>query len=213
MAPFMGIRVWALAGMSLVTLVVCVAAWAFPLWPGDEELLVAVQSREGTLLTALLGTITYVGWYPVAAALTLASLAPLLWRKRVSDALLLASAASCALFSHGLKVLVGRPRPDYAIVEQVPQRMGFPSGHAAFAILLGGVLVYLVWQGVKNPPLRWVGCAVLALLVLAVGLSRVYLGVHWPSDVLGGYLFGATALLALIVLKDCLVSLQGPGKM
>ena len=155
-------------------------------------------------MTMALGAITYVGWYPVAAALTLASLAPLLWRKRVTDALLVVTAASSSLATHGLKVLVGRPRPDYAIVEQVPQSLGFPSGHAAFAMLLGGVLIYLVWQHVEYPPLRWAVCVTLALLVLAVGISRVYLGVHWPSDVLGGYLFGASALPVLIVLKDYL---------
>ena len=200
----LGTRAWAITGMLLVTVAVCLAAWAFPVWPGDEKLLVYVQSWQSPLMTVALGSITYVGWYPVAAALTLASLAPLVWRKRVGDALLLVAAASSALATHGLKVLVGRPRPDYAIVEQVPQSMGFPSGHAVFAILLGGALIYLACQRVECPTQRRALCVILALLVLAVGLSRVYLGVHWPSDVLGGYLFGATALLVLIVLKDCL---------
>ena len=204
----MDFRFWATTGALLVTVVACVAAWAVPVWPGDEELLVAVQAWEDPLLTAALGTITYAGWYPVAAALTLASMAPLLWRKRIGDALLLAIAVSSALFTHDLKALVGRPRPDYAIVEQVSQSMGFPSGHAAFAILLGGALIYLVWHGVDNAPLRWAACAALTLLVLAVGISRVYLGVHWPSDVLGGYLFGATVLSLLVLAKDYLERLR-----
>ena len=201
-------RVWAVAGTILITVIVYLSAWAVPVWPGDEELLVAVQAWEGPLLTAALGTITYAGWYPVAAALTLVSMAPLLWRRRIGDALLVAIAVSSALFTHGLKALVGRPRPDYAIVEQAPLNMGFPSGHAAFAILLGGALIYLVWQRLDNAPLRWAVCAALALLVLAVGLSRVYLGVHWPSDVLGGYLFGATVLSLLILAKDYLERLR-----
>lgn len=201
-------RIWATTATIMATVVAYVTAWIVPVWPGDEELLVAVQAWEGPLLTAALGTITYAGWYPVAAALTLTSMAPLLWRKRIGDALLVAIAVSSALFTHGLKALVGRPRPDYAIVEQVSRDMGFPSGHAAFAILLGGALIYLVWQRVDNAPLRWAICAVLAFLVLAVGLSRVYLGVHWPSDVLGGYLFGATVLSLLILAKDYLERLR-----
>ena len=129
MAHILDLKVWAITGTVLVTVAVFLAAWGFPVWPGDEALLVAVQSWRTPLLTAVLGTITYVGWYPVATALTLVSLATFLWRKRVGDALLVATAASSALATHGLKVLVGRPRPDYAIVEQAPQSMGFPSGH------------------------------------------------------------------------------------
>lgn len=204
MPHILSLKARAIIATVLVTMAAFLAARAVPVWPGDESLLVAVQNWRTPLLTATLSTITYVGWYPVAAALTLAGLVPLLWRKMVADAILLAAAASSALATHGLKVLVGRPRPDYAIVESVPQSMGFPSGHAAFASLLGGVLIYLVWQHVDNALLRWTGCVAVGLLVLAVGVSRVYLGVHWPSDVLGGYLFGATALLLLIPGKDYL---------
>ena len=212
MALKWGSRAWAIPVTIVITVAAFLAAWAVPVWPGDEKLLVSVQSWRTPLITVALGTITYVGWYPVAAALTLVSLAPFLWRKRIGDTLLVVTAASSALATHGLKALVGRPRPDYAIVEQVPQNMGFPSGHAAFAILLGGVMFYLAWQHVEYPPLRWAVCVGLTLLVLAVGLSRVYLGVHWPSDVVGGYLFGATALLLLIVFKDYVGRRLGPGK-
>lgn len=211
-ALYLGSRTWAIAGTIVITVVAFLAAWALPVWPGDEKLLVSVQSWQSPLMTLALGAITNVGWYPVAATLTLGSLAPLLWRKRVGDALMVVTAASSSLATHGLKVLLGRPRPDYAIVEQVPQSMGFPSGHAAFAMLLGGVLIYLVWQHVEYPPLRWAVCVALALLVLAVGLSRIYLGVHWPSDVLGGYLFGASALPVFIVLKDHLEGRLAPGE-
>ncbi len=207
-----GFRAWAITVTIVITVAAFLAAWALPVWPGDEKLLVSVQSWQSPLMTVALGAITNVGWYPVAAALTLASLVPFLWRKRVGDALLVVAAASSSLATHGLKVLLGRPRPDYAIVEQVPHTMGFPSGHAAFAMLLGGVMIYLVWQQVEYAPLRWAVCVALALLVLAVGLSRIYLGVHWPSDVLGGYLFGASALPVLVFLKDNLEGRLGSGK-
>ncbi len=208
----MGFRAWSITATMLITVAAFVAAWAVPVWPGDEALLLAVQDWQSPLMTTALGAVSYLGWYPVAVALTLVSMAPLLWRRRVADALLLSVVVSSALATLGLKALVGRPRPDFAIVDQVPQDMGFPSGHAAFAILLAGVLIYLAWQHVENPRARWGLCAALALLVLAVGLSRVYLGVHWPSDVLGGYLFGATTLLVLIALRDYLNRRPDPGK-
>ena len=200
----MGFQASWIGGAISVTIIACLLAWAFPVWPGDRAVLAAVQSWQSPWLNTVFETVTYLGWYPVAAAVSLLALVGLLWRRRGADALLLTAAVSSALLTHGLKALVGRPRPDFAIVESAPQNMGFPSGHAAFAILLAGVLIYLAWQHVENPRARWGLCAALALLVLAVGISRVYLGVHWPSDVLGGYLFGATALPLLVVLKDSL---------
>ena len=205
----MGSPVMATGSVVLVTMVACVMAWAFPVWPGDEALLVAVQSWESPLLTTVFGTLTYLGWYPVAAAVSLAAVVALLWRRRVAEALLLSVAVSSALLTHLLKVLIGRPRPDFAIVEPVPHSMGFPSGHAAFAILLGGMLIYLAWRHVEDRRLRWGLGVALGALVLGVGVSRVYLGVHWPSDVAGGYLYGASVLVLLVSLKSWLERRRG----
>ena len=156
----------------LVTVAAFMAAWAVPVWPRDEALLLAVQDWQSPLMTTALGAVSYLGcqlpgMVSGGGGLTLVSMAPLLWRRRVADAFLLSAAVSSILATLGLKALVGRPRPAYAIVEPVPQDMGFPSGHAAFAVLLGGVLIYLVWQHVEYPPLRWAVRAILDLLVLA----------------------------------------------
>ena len=199
-----GSQVAEIVAVLLATAAVFVLAWVFPVWPGDEAVLVAMQGWESRPLTAAVGLLTYLGWYPVAAAMSLAAVAALLWRRRVSDALLLTVAVSLGALTHPLKALIGRPRPDFAIVESAPHTMGFPSGHAAFAMLLGGTLIYLTWQNVPDRRLRWALSGALALLILAVGLSRVYLGVHWPSDVLGGYLFGASVLVTLVLLRNCL---------
>ena len=202
---FTGRRDCVVVGAVLLTALVCVLAGAFPVWPGDELLLAAVQRGQGPALTAVFRVITLAGWYPVAFALTLAAVLPLLWRKRWPEALLVAVCASASLLTHVLKVLVGRPRPDYAIIDPIPHTMGFPSGHAAFALLLGGVLIYLIGQRVENRRLRLGLYAGLGLSILLVGLSRVYLGVHWPSDVLGGYLYGAAVLLVAVRVKNLLM--------
>ena len=208
-----GHQVWQAAGMTggiLLTAVVFVLAWAYPRWPGDEAILLTIQSWQSPLLTAALGTLTYLGWYPVAALVSAVAVAILVWRRHVADGLLFAVAVASALLTLPLKEFIGRPRPDFAIVESVPQSMGFPSGHAAFATLLGGMMIYLVWQHVEGRLLRWGLSGVLALLVLGVGLSRVYLGVHWPSDIIGGYLFGLSVLLILVKVKDYLVRRSSP---
>lgn len=83
----------------------------------------------------------------------------------------------------GLKVIVDRPRPDYVLLESLPSNLSFPCGHSLLAVIVGGVLVYLVGLWVKPLLLRRSLQAGLVLVVISMGASRVYLGPHWPSDV------------------------------
>ncbi len=198
-------------GLVLITVVAFILAWALPVWPGDAAWLAALQDWQNPVLTRIFRTLTYLGWYPVATALTLVVLAGLLWQRRRVDALLLTVVVLFTFTVLALKPIVGRPRPDYAIIEPVPPGLGFPSGHATFAILLGGILIWLTWQYVEEPWVRRGLAALLAVLILGVGISRVYLGVHWPSDVLGGYLYGLTGLLIAVRTRD-LVVLHRQGK-
>ena len=78
------------------------------------------------------------------------------------------------------------------------QSNGFPSGHAMFSIMVLGLLAYFIFINVKNHILRTVILIGLVALILLIGVSRVYLGVHWPSDVVGGYIIGGALLTGLI---------------
>ena len=207
--PLMSRRNLLLAGFAAVTVTAFALAWVFPVWPGDEALLLAAQRWQSPLLTVAVKGLTYLGWYPVAAGLSLVAVVSLLAQRYSLDALLLAIVVSSALMTHPLKALLGRPRPDYAIIDPMPHSMGFPSGHAAFALILGGMVGYLVCQRSENPWLRRCMVAGLGLLVCGVGASRVYLGVHWPSDVLGGYLYGGLVLLAAVRLREFLLLRRG----
>ena len=92
------------------------------------------------------------------------------------------------------------------IVGPDPSGLSFPSIHSIYAFLFGGILIVLVGELVRSQLLRLSFQITLGLLILAIGLSRVYMGVHWPSDVIGGYLFGGMALLALIRLRKSLMA-------
>jgi membrane-associated phospholipid phosphatase len=87
--------------------------------------------------------------------------------------------------------LVDRPRPPHADWLINASGRAWPSGHTATAVLTYGLLVTLFWPILTRAVIRVAAVAAATLIALAVGLSRVYLGVHWPSDVLGGWTFGA----------------------
>ena len=93
-----------------------------------------------------------------------------------------------------LKYIFQRSRPLTPLLEQA-RGYSFPSGHALMSFTFYGLLIYIVWQNIKNIWLKWLGTIFLALLVLAIGLSRVYLRVHYASDVVAGYCVGCMWLL------------------
>jgi len=108
-----------------------------------------------------------------------------------------------SLFTYYSKDLVARPRPTSLSLDfgySVPTDSSFPSGHVVFYTLLFGLLAFLA---VSLPNLsriwRLILFCVSIFLVIFVGISRVYLGAHWPSDVIGGYLIGF-ALLEMLIL-------------
>lgn len=87
--------------------------------------------------------------------------------------------------------------PQAAALIPVPQAFSFPSGHSITAMLLYGAIGFLVWRASRRTWLRILGVAVCVLLIVFVGFTRVYLGVHWPSDVLGAWLLGGAWLAAI----------------
>lgn len=85
-----------------------------------------------------------------------------------------------------LKTLVQRPRPEgYRLVAE--SGFSFPSGHSMVAMAFYGLLIWMVWRYEKDAFVRWLGIIGFGLVIVLVGLSRIYLGVHYASDVLAGF--------------------------
>lgn len=122
--------------------------------------------------------------------------------RRYADAAMIFGGLAVIGIGNGLKLVVDRPRPEYQIVDPLQSGLSFPSGHSLLAVVLGGVLVYLVGLWVKPLLLRRLIQASLIMVVIGMGASRVYLGVHWPSDVIGSCVLGAMALVGLIGLRN-----------
>ena len=117
------------------------------------------------------------------------------------EAFLVAAVLFSTLISEGLKLLFKLPRPDGAvyILNNPGDVYGFPSGHAMFYTVFFGFLIYLfVKLGKISKFLRYPGILVSIVLIAFVGISRVYLGVHYVHDVIGGYSFGLIVLFTLI---------------
>lgn len=101
-----------------------------------------------------------------------------------------------------LKNTIMRPRPEMATV--VENSFSFPSGHATVAVALYGFLTYVLFRMCRTRNEKILICVVGAFLILLIGLSRLYLGVHYVSDVLAGYLVGALGLsLGMYVAEHC----------
>jgi undecaprenyl-diphosphatase len=131
--------------------------------------------------------VTTLGDWQLRLALGLAAAAWLGWRGRAgAAAVLLAAAALQTLANSGLKALFARPRPRLFDHLDMTFDLSFPSGHAAQTACLWLLIALLV-----DRRLLWLGVPLVAL----IGVSRVVLGVHWPSDVIGGWLFGAGCAL------------------
>lgn len=88
-----------------------------------------------------------------------------------------------------LKGLFDRQRPSVSLLFQA-KGLSFPSGHALMSVTFYGLLVYMVFKNVKNPPLKWSLISFLILLIIIIGMSRVYLRVHYATDVIAGYCVG-----------------------
>jgi len=93
-----------------------------------------------------------------------------------------------------LKLFFSRPRPLTPLLEAV-KGFSFPSGHAMSSVTFYGLLMYIVWHEVTNKTLKWTLIAFFALFILAIGFSRIYLRVHYASEVLAGFAMGAIWLV------------------
>lgn len=96
-----------------------------------------------------------------------------------------------------LKRILQRPRPEeFRIINE--SGYSFPSGHSMISMAFYGFLIYLIYKNVKNKYLKWTLITVLGILIVSIGISRIYLGVHYTSDVAAGFLVAIAYLIIYI---------------
>lgn len=98
-----------------------------------------------------------------------------------------------------IKFIMQRPRPtEFRIIEETGY--SFPSGHSMVSMAFYGYLIYLIYRYIKNKYIKWSLIVLLSILICLIGISRIYLGVHYTSDVLGGFLLSISYLVVYISL-------------
>ncbi|MGY4974720.1 phosphatase PAP2 family protein [Streptomyces nigrescens] len=169
-------------------------------------------AHQGEPSRSMAGALTATGSGPVPYLM--AVLAGLLAGERARGRLRAVCCAVAVLAAgqairYGLMELLARPRPPAGDWTGSSSGYAFPSGHATTSVLAAGILAWGIARRAR-PALARTWCAVLALWAAGVGLTRIYLGVHWPGDVLGGW-FLAAGLLALALLLEPF-ALGRPGR-
>jgi len=192
-----------LSFLNLVTNII----GASPLVAADVRIMNLVAALRTSFTAEVLLLFTYLGDWKIILSLGLVVVIVLWLVKQQRRAVLFVGAVvGGALAYTVIKLLIHRARPDigFALVERTGY--SFPSGHATTAAVFYGLLGYF---GYKLLPRRWQKVLVVFLslvVVFLIGLSRPYLGVHWMSDVLGGWLLGFTILTFALTLGGQLMS-------
>ena len=159
-----------------------------------------IQERSGKLTDFSMQAVSWFGNFPVSAIMILvtALLFYLFRYKRESLFVLLTSLSG--IISTLLKMLINRPRPtsDVVTIIEIAKRQSFPSGHTLFYIVFFGFLI-IAMGNCRSIPFycRITVAAVSSLIIFLVPFSRIYLGAHWFTDVLGGFISGIFCLIIL----------------
>ncbi len=172
----------------------------------ESELVVRIDRRTYDFvlrhrvgwISSVARVVTYVGNTVVVTLVVLGAVAWLLTKRRTGDAVFVAgSAGGAAVLVTVLKHVVGRPRPAAPHRLIAASGAAFPSGHATQSVACYAAIAVVAAASTRSRRSRVLLAAGAAVIAFLVGASRVYLGVHWASDVVSGWLLGAGWLLAL----------------
>ena len=174
--------------------------------PFDRAILYFMFHHRARGLTQAATILAFMGSPPVIAGLALASaVLGLFWHKVRGAAWTLPIAIiGAGLIIQGVKLVIKRPRPSFFAPLLHETGYSFPSGHSLIAMVVYGLLGYFALHLFKNAAARLLVRVLTVLIVVAIGVSRVYVGVHYPTDVLAGWVAGVPWLIACLGLHEVL---------
>ena len=193
---------WTIMGCALLCFgMIAIQVVKNPVIAFDETIRFWVYEHRSPLLSAIFIPITYVGNWQTITVLGAILLAIPKTRRKIGLPFALISLSSTVIYKV-VKGIFERPRPELD-VRLIPQGgFSFPSGHSMNCIVCFGILIYLIRRYCPNRKLANILTVMLGILILGIGTSRVYVGVHFPTDVLGGWSLGLAFLMGSILLLE-----------
>ena len=203
---------------GIVAFLVCLVGFGLLAWlvsqpgipPIDTATTASMHGLASPTLDTLMNAATLLGSSPVLTTVVgLAVVLLVVQRRRMEAVFLVIALVGTLVINDGLKLLVQRPRPGFDWAEVWPET-GFPSGHSMNSFVVYLAIALVIWQ-VRGRRAGIVALVLATALAVSVGISRIYLGAHWLSDVIGGYLAGALWLLLLAAAWALVSRLRGGG--
>lgn len=164
----------------------------------DDSIYNFIIGFRSNPLDLVLKTITRLGDTVVIMIIVIVTLMFLNKRNRI---ILGSTTILTVTFNQAIKHILRRPRPEHLrLIKQ--GGFSYPSGHSMIAICVYGIMIYLINKNIKNKKIKIMLSILLTILILTIGISRIYVGVHYPSDVLGGFLLAGAILILNITFLD-----------
>ena len=161
----------------------------------DETIYNLIIKIMNTNVTATMMFISYLGSAVTLITLSIAFL--ILFKNKKYPKFIILNLVLVFILNRILKLIIARPRPQ--ILGLVLENgYSFPSGHAMVSMGFYGFLIYLAYKDIKNKKIKYPLIVFLSVLILFIGVSRIYLGVHYFTDVIGGFIIGFIYLVIFI---------------
>ena len=193
-----------LIAATAAILVLTFFAKQYAFFPFDLYITREIQLINLPLFRELMLFLTWMGnVYQTIFTIGIVTLVFLFIRRKDLAVGVLFSALGAVVISETLKFIVRRPRPDDGLINQIENFTkddSFPSGHVLYYVGLFGFLLFAAFTIIKNKNLRVVISGLFMVLIILIGVSRIYLGSHWFSDTLASYLIGSIWLYVVVLL-------------
>jgi len=188
------------AALVAITLGLSIIASGDNVLPGDVAVAKFIQDAPQPPARLIADFGNWIGSAKVCVVVALGVVAPLLIWRRPWEASLIVLATLARTLNSALKEIIDSPRPtpDLVRVTEHASGLGFPSGHAMGSMLCYGATALIATRVVSHQRARHAIQIVCAAIILMVGFGRVYTGAHWPTDVVGGYLWGTILLMVAV---------------
>lgn len=188
--------------LLIAAIILSYAANRFTVLPLDLRSYYELQEQTSPLFGMLMQGVSFLGEPVAATILVILAIAIFAIRRQWLEALFMLLTVTSVLLAFSLKEIIHRVRPfpisenTTGLIQSINQ-YSFPSGHVLFFVVFFGFFAYLAWLHFTGR-IRIIAIIISLGLIVLIGPSRVYLGAHWATDVIGGYIIGLIWLLVLI---------------